>query len=388
MLSFLQVRNQYQIIYKIDSQKYSDIFIARCIPNNNVVTIKIYNLDDPNFDSTKCNLQILNKGTSYWLNKQHPNLIQYYGSFLCGYQLWSISEFMDCGSCTDALRQLYPNGIDNEILISTIIKSVLTFISSMHKDNKVYQRICPSNIFLSALGNVKMDLICTTGKYDQNDQYIAPEIKEETSLNKKKGSSSGKNAPPWAKAIKEHKKIEKNDNSKKDSFSEKIDIYDIGITCIELATGKSPGNDVIELVRSKSSLPNRNNFSSSFFDFVNSCIKVKASKRPTAEQLLQHKFIKSAQDSNYLKAMLTSLLLPLNQQHERLKPDEKNLDEYIHFHSNGIKCSFEIPNDEISKSSDENINTKKEENKETQYPKKKIGRITLAGPENSLKEYL
>lgn len=394
MLSFLQVRNQYQIIYKVDSNKFTDIFIARCIPTNNVVTIKIHNLDDQIFNGFKCNFRALSSDVSFWFNEQHQNLIHYYGSFLYKYQLWSISEFMDCGSCTDALRQLYPNGIDNEIVISTIMKSVLSFISFLHKDNKTYQRISPNNILLSANGNVKMDLIYTLGKEFSDSQYIPPESKVSSpqkpppKVSPKNKKSDDAVTPLWAQKLNEHKEFERQEPVS-EKCSEKIDIWDIGITCIELAIGKSPDKDVIELIRSKSTLPNRNNFSSSFFDFINSCIKVNPAKRPSAEQLLQHKFIKSAQDPNYLKIMITSLLLPLNQQYERLNSNENNLEKYVHQPTKPIDCAFDLP---IKSKNAEKLPQKDGDNDNfdtrIKYPTKKIGRVTLAGPENSLKQYL
>lgn len=367
MFSFLQVQSQYQIIHKIGSNKFSDIYIARCIPTNNVVAIKIYNLDDKNFDKLKCNLQELIGNTSFWFNEQHQNLIHYYGSFLSGLKLWCISEFMDCGSCLDALSQIYPSGIDNEILISTIIKSVVSFLAYLHKDNKVYRRICPNNIFFSANGEVKMDLIYTPVKELPDEQYIPPELKDSV-----KNISS------------KHKDSEE---TKKDTYTEKIDIYDIGITAIALAIGKNPGKDVINYIRSKSALPNRSNFSSSFFDFVNSCIKVNPSKRPSAEQLLQHKFIKNAQNQNYLKVMLTSLILPLNQQQDRFLDQEINHEEK---EENKQESKKEVEFDfliDLQENIENSNNISKQDDVNLKLRYKKIGRVTLAGPENALKCY-
>lgn len=383
MLSFPQNRNQYHLTHKIGAGQLSEIYMARCITNDNVVTIKIYNLEDQKFRNFKNILQTIKNNSSFWFNEFHQNLIHYYGSFFTDNKLWTISEFMDCGCCADALHQLYPNGIDDEILISSILKPVLLFLNYLHKDNKVYGYVSPKNILFSTQGNVKMNLILHP-LIHSSDSYTPPEIKESVDQSSSTKNKKSSDIPLWAKVIKDKKSLSSPKEQKKANYTDKIDIYDIGITAITLAIGKNPGNDVIDLIRTKATLPNRSNFSSSFFDFVNSCIKSNATKRPTIEQLLQHKFIKNAQDQNYLQAMLTSLLLPMNQRCKAPASNEKPTEEIIYLDpKKASNCLFNLEGNTRN-----DVQTKKlSDDSKIRLITKTIGRITLLGPEENLDVY-
>lgn len=78
------------------------------------------------------------------------------------------------------------------------------------------------------------------------------------------------------------------------------DLWSIGITCIELAEGKAPYVEMsamkilLAILNSDPPSLTDSHFSKEFKDFVDLCLQKDATKRPTAEKLLKHKFLNKA----------------------------------------------------------------------------------------------
>jgi serine/threonine protein kinase len=88
-----------------------------------------------------------------------------------------------------------------------------------------------------------------------------------------------------------------------DSYDIKADIWSLGITAIELATGKPPYHNLHPMQalfiipsRPPPKIPNSEEYSEQFHDFVSCCLQKDPKSRKSSEELLLHPFLVGAAD--------------------------------------------------------------------------------------------
>jgi len=115
-------------------------------------------------------------------------------------------------------------------------------------------------------------------------------------------------------------------------YDVKADIWSFGITAIELAQGRPPRSResahtvLLETVQGSSPTLLReggvHRYSRAFKDIVDACLAKNPSKRPTAAELLQTPFFKSAKRASYLVGTILDGLPPLTTRQERRRLPE------------------------------------------------------------------
>ena len=181
-------------------------------------------------------------------------------------------EYCEYGNIREIIKQGRKKGIKiNELEISSIIYMVLKGINFIHSKNLINRDIKGRNILVGKKGSVKL---CDFGICKE---YI------ENNMKKFRGGS-----PYWMAP----------EILRKEEYNQNVDIWALGITCVELAEYEPPYSKYTpELVMKKiiesppKGLSNPSKWSKTFNDFISSCLNVDKNKRPSSEELLKHEFI-------------------------------------------------------------------------------------------------
>lgn len=211
----------------------------------------------------------------------HPNIVEYIDSYLVGSDLWVVMELMDGGALTDIVEE---TELDEDI-IAAICKQALAGLALLHSKDIIHRDIKSDNLLLDKAGNVKLTDFGFCAK------LALPEAKRATMVG----------TPYWMAP----------EIIKQEQYGNKVDIWSLGIMVIEMIEGQPPYLDeepvkALYLIASKGKpdLSHPEDVSADLQDFLDRCLQVDASKRWTAEQLLEHRFLKKA----CLKSELASLL--------------------------------------------------------------------------------
>ncbi|KAL7880080.1 hypothetical protein SRHO_G00023340 [Serrasalmus rhombeus] len=267
-VSFLDPLDDYEILHRIGSGTYGDVFKARNIKTSEMAAIKIVKLD-PGDDISSIQQEITTMKEC-----KHKNIVAYYGSYHRNTKLWICMEYCGGGSLQDIYHVTGPL---KEKQIAYICRETLQGLNHLHETGKIHRDIKGANILLTERGDVKLA-----------DFGVAAEISASVA---KRKSFIG--TPYWMAP--EVAAVEK-----KGGYNHLCDIWAVGITAIELAELQPPMFDLHPMkalmVMSKSSfqppkLKDKAKWSSAFHSFVKMCLTKSPRKRPTAETLLQHPFV-------------------------------------------------------------------------------------------------
>jgi len=243
------------------------VYLATNAQTREQVAIKKMELTAQNIKLLTSEIHIMKEST-------HENVVHYYDSFRVENQLWVVMEYMGGGCLTEILEQFEYVKM-NEKQIAWVSQQTLKGLSYIHSRHRIHRDIKSDNILLGEKGEIK---IADFG-------YAAQLTKQKTKRQTIVGT------PYWMAP----------ELIRGQEYGTKVDIWSLGIMIMEMAEGDPPYMEfpplrALFLITTKGipDLKEPPKWSNTFREFVALCLEKDADKRPSADELLEHAFMKTA----------------------------------------------------------------------------------------------
>ncbi|XP_021853814.1 uncharacterized protein [Spinacia oleracea] len=296
----------YKLYEEVGEGVSATVYRALCIPFNEVVAIKVLDLERCNND-----LDGIRREVHTMSLIDHSNVLRAHCSFTAGHSLWVVMPYMAGGSCLHIMKSTYPEGFE-EPVIATLLCETLKALLYLHAHGHIHRDVKAGNILLDTNGTVKLaDFGVSACMFDTGDRqrsrntfvgtpcWMAPEVMQQLH-----------------------------------GYDFKADIWSFGITALELAHGHAPFSKYppmkVLLMTLQNAPPGLDyerdkRFSKSFKDMVAACLVKDPKKRPTSEKLFKHPFFKHAKSYEFLARTILDGLPPLGERFRVLKVKEADL---------------------------------------------------------------
>ncbi|KAK4518365.1 uncharacterized protein ATC70_001718 [Mucor velutinosus] len=266
----------YKKIKRVGQGASGSVYVAQSLATNTKVAIKQMDLaHQPRKDLIVTEILVMKES-------QHPNIVNYLDSFLVkNSDLWVIMEYMEGGALTDVID----NNTMTEQQIATVCHETTAGLLHLHSQNILHRDIKSDNILLNAQGQVKI-----------SDFGFCAKL---TDQRNKRATMVG--TPYWMAP----------EVVKQKEYGAKVDIWSLGIMAIEMIENEPPYLDeeplkALYLIATNGTptLKNPEKLSRELKGFLAVCLCVDVRSRATADELMNHEFLRKAGPLDILAPLL------------------------------------------------------------------------------------
>ncbi|KAI8994630.1 kinase-like domain-containing protein [Pilobolus umbonatus] len=266
----------YRNMVKIGQGASGGVYTAQSVDTNMSVAIKQMNL------AQQLRKEVIINEILVMREAQHKNIVNFIDSFLVMNELWVAMEYMEGGSLTDVVTTT----MMTEVQIATVCRETLEGIQHLHKLGIIHRDIKSDNVLLELNGHVKL-----------TDFGFCARLNDSESRTTMVGT------PYWmAPEVVTRKE-----------YGPKIDIWSLGIMVIEMIEGEPPylhENPLRALyliaTHGTPTLQHPDEISGILSNFLKQSLQVDSNMRPSADELLEHPFIKLGEDVRILIPLIKS----------------------------------------------------------------------------------
>ncbi|CAL8096310.1 unnamed protein product [Calicophoron daubneyi] len=353
-------KSSYEFGKSIGQGATSIVFEASCPANKRNCAIKIINLEKC---STSASLEEINREIKSMKNMKNENIVSYYASFVDGTELCIVMDLCQRGSLLDVIKYIQSKrdiayGVFDENTIATILRDVLRGLAYIHENGLVHRDLKCGNLLVKDDGVIQIADFGVAG-------FLATQPLTATgSVDLRRFTFVG--TPCWmAPEVMQQAR----------GYNQKADIWSLGITTIEMATGQAPyakyapmkvlmltlQNDPPD-IDSVATVSNQYvNYGQKFRKFTRACLMKDPAQRPSARELLGHTYIKAkAKDREVLCRVLLGGEMPPPKPRLNKHPDDRA--EKRDPKNNSTEWNF----DTIGRASHLGIGTESEEDSDDQ----------------------
>ncbi|XP_042165157.1 serine/threonine-protein kinase TAO1-B isoform X1 [Oncorhynchus tshawytscha] len=262
---------------EIGHGSFGAVYFARDVRSTEVVAIKKMSYSGKQSNEK---WQDIIKEVKFLQRIQHPNSIEYKGCYLREHTAWLVMEYC-LGSASDVL-EVHKKPLQ-EMEIAAITHGALQGLAYLHSHNMIHRDIKAGNILLTEPGQVKLadfgsaSIASPANSFVGTPYWMAPEV----ILAMDEGQYDGK-----------------------------VDVWSLGITCVELAERKPPlfnmnaMSALYHIAQNESPTLQSRDWTDYFRNFVDSCLQKIPQDRPLSDHLLNHVFVQRERPDSVLMDLI------------------------------------------------------------------------------------
>ncbi|XP_017292778.1 serine/threonine-protein kinase TAO1 [Kryptolebias marmoratus] len=262
---------------EIGHGSFGAVYFARDVRTNEVVAIKKMSYSGKQSNEK---WQDIIKEVKFLQRIRHPNSIEYKGCYLREHTAWLVMEYC-LGSASDLL-EVHKKPLQ-EVEIAAITHGALQGLAYLHSHNMIHRDVKAGNILLTEPGQVKLadfgsaSIASPANSFVGTPYWMAPEV----ILAMDEGQYDGK-----------------------------VDVWSLGITCIELAERKPPlfnmnaMSALYHIAQNESPTLQSVEWTDYFRNFIDSCLQKNPQDRPHSDDMLGHAFLQRERPDSVLMDLI------------------------------------------------------------------------------------